>query len=162
MKKIFSLLFLLTATISVLAQSEQSLRDYLRENANSLNPIEGVYDVEWNCDYITPFVHQKYETDNYTIIIIKSGNNAFDVYASSRNYQKSPFLKVTQIGQTNVYYFYYLSSKCRIYLTDNGSHFVAKLLLDNESAKSFTGNPRLVPSVQVYPVYDCIKTYPTK
>ena len=162
MKRFICFMVLLVATICSYAQSEWSLRDYLKSNAETLDHIEGVYDVEWNCDYITPFVHQKYETDNYTIIIIKSGDNAFDVYASSRNYQKSPFLKVTQIGQTNVYYFYYLSSKCRIYLTDNGSHFVAKLLLDNESAKSFTGNPRLVPSVQVYPVYDCIKTYPTK
>lgn len=165
MKKILSILILLPVVVMCYAQSEQSLRDYLTNNASTLNPIEGVYDVEWNCDYVTPFVHQQYETDHFTLIIKSSGGNAFDVYASyasQRNYQKSPYLRITQIGQTNVYYFYYLSSKCRVYLTDNNNHFVAKLLLDNSSAKKFTENSSLAPSVHVYPVYDCIKTYPTK
>ncbi len=105
MKKIFSLLFLLTATISVLAQSEQSLRDYLRENANTLNPIEGVYDVEFYCDIITPFVHQKLGPSNFQMIIIKNGDNVFDVYIITNNgCEKYSTLKIAQIGQTNVYY----------------------------------------------------------
>lgn len=161
MKKICFLLTLLMMSINVFSQNEKVLKDYLANNAASLNPIEGVYDVEWTCDYITPFVHQKYEPETFTIIIVKNSEGSFDVYASQRNYAISPFLKITQIGQTNVYYFYYYTSKCRIYLTDNNRHFVAQLHLDNYSAKKFTGNSRTAPSVNVYPVYDCIKTFPT-
>lgn len=161
MKRFICFMVLLVATICSYAQSEWSLRDYLKSNAETLDPIEGVYDVEWNCDYITPFVHQKYETDHFTIIIKKSYDGSkFDVYSSNRNYGLSDFLSITKVGQTNVYYFYYKSSKCRIYLTDNNHHFVAKLQLDNSSAKFFTGNYRLAPSVNVLPVYDCIKTFP--
>ena len=69
-------------------------------------------------------------------------------------------VKIKKIGTTNVYYFYFESSKCRTYLTDNNYHFVAKLLLDHKTAIKFTGNERLAPSIKIYYNFDCIKTFP--
>lgn len=160
MKKIFVLLIFLVVTAVSHAQSAQSLRDYITKNANTLNPIEGIYDVELRADYVTPFVHQKLGPQTFTFYIIKGNTNNFNVYVGD-NADES-YISITQVGQTNVYYFSYMSSKCRIYLTDNNCHFVAELSLDNRSAKYFIGNSSLAPSVHVYPVYDCIKTYPTK
>lgn len=160
MKKIlFLLTFLASATVTI-AQSKQAIMDYLTKNANALNPIEGVYDVEAREDYVTPFVHQKFGPYNLTFYIVKSDNNKFNVYEGDNAYET--FFNIAQVGQTNVYYFSYMTSKCRIYLTDNDCHFVAKLLLDNSSAKVFERNSSLASFVHIYPVYDCIKTYPTK
>lgn len=159
MKKLISLLLFLVTVVVSMAQSKQSLMDYLAKNANTLNPIEGVYDVEVTADYITPFVHQKLAPNNTTFYIIKRDSNTFNVYVGDE--VDESYFSITQVGQTNVFYFSFMTSKCRIYLTDNNCHFVARLLLDNESAKQFMGNSRLAPSVHVYPVFDCIKTYPT-
>lgn len=160
MKKIFALLILLTTTAVSYAQSAQSLRDYLSKNSSTLNPIEGIYDVEVRADYITPFVHQKLGPKNFTLYIIKGDANNFNVFVGDD--ADESYFSITQVGQTNVYYFSYMTSKCRIYLADNNCHFVAKLSLDNKSAKYFIGNSSLAPSVHIYPVYDCIKTYPIK
>lgn len=160
MKKILVLLILVEITVVSHAQSAQSLRDYFTKNANTLNPIEGIYDVEVKADYVTPFVHQRLGPQNFTCYIIKVNSNNFTVYVGDD--ADESYFSITQVGQTNVYYFSYMSSKCRIYLTDNNCHFVAKLSLDNRSAKHFIGNSSLAPCVHVYPVYDCIKTYPTK
>ena len=167
MKKsiLFCLLFVFTT--NCMSQTKQALMDYLTQNAKYLNPIEGVYDVEWYCRWITPFVDKTYGTYNATFIIVKNTEGSYNVYHSSgygvgaNEFEIASNINIRQLGETNVYNFTYYTSKCRIYLTDNNTHFIAKMELDNKSARKLVTWMNLAPSVRIYPVYDCIKTYPT-
>jgi hypothetical protein len=78
MKKVAFLVVFFTIAINGLAQnSRQDLMDYLAKNVNSLDPIEGLYDVEWNCRYITPFVDQSYGIFSASMIIVKRNDGTF-------------------------------------------------------------------------------------
>ncbi|MBO4642743.1 MAG: hypothetical protein J5661_07810 [Bacteroidaceae bacterium] len=169
MKKIIVILLLLIPAVKGIAQTDQSLREYFSRNINTLDPIEGIYEVEWYCRYVTPFVDRYYGTYNATFYIAKyEKDGAFYVYLSTGygkdNYQYkiASNIKISKIGETNVYNFYYFSSKCRIRLIENNTQFIAKLLLDNQSARKLIPWMNIAPSVEIYPVYDCIKTYPTQ
>lgn len=163
MKRLIVFLMLTVVTLSASSQSDETLRDYYRTNLAQLDPIEGIYDVECYGDYVTPFVHQEYGKEQATFYIKRKIGDTFEVYlkADDGNPMLWDELKITKVGQTNVYYFYFISSKCRIYLTDNSCHFIAKLAFDHNTAVQFTGNSKLAPSVKIYYTYDCIKTYPT-
>lgn len=162
MKRFIILFVLLTMTLAVSAQSVSEMREYFQNNKNYLDPIEGFYDVETDGDYVTPFVHQKYAKEQLTWIIKKNDGSNFDVYMKGNDGEIGIFdeIKIKKIGETNVYYFYFETSKCRIYLIDNYSHFIAKLQFDHNTAVEFTGNTKLAPSVKIYYSFDCIKTYP--
>lgn len=168
MKQFLIILLLLLSSIKGVAQTEQSLKEYYSRNINNLDPIEGVYEVEWYCKWVTPFVDRSYGVYNATFYIAryeKDGN--FYVYLStgygkgSDHFKIASNVRISKIGETNVYNFYYHSSKCRIRLVENNTQFIAKLLLDNESARILIPWMNIAPSVEIYPVYDCIKTYPT-
>lgn len=162
MKRFIILFIIAIISISASSQTEQGLREYSENNKSNLDPIEGFYDVETSGDYITPFVHQKYENEQLSWIIKRSYGDSFDVYINEFNGNVRLFdvVKIRKIGATNVYYFFFESSKCRTYLTDNNYHFIAKLLLDHNTAIKFTGNTKLAPSIKIYYNFDCIKTYP--
>lgn len=168
MKKVAFLVVFFTIAINGLAQnSRQDLMDYLAKNVNSLDPIEGLYDVEWNCRYITPFVDQSYGIFSASMIIVKRNDGTFYIaYGSGYGFDSYEYkilnnITISRLGATNVYNFTYYTSKCRIYLTDNNTHFIAKMELDNGSARKLIPWMNIAPSVHIYPVYDCIKTYPT-
>lgn len=138
--------------------SVQQIRNYLASKITMLDPIEGEYDVEFSGEYITPFVHQYLDRDNYKIWIVRN-NNSFTIYTDNGGFKKSRILKIQPVGETNVYTFYYDSTPTRIYL-QNLNHFTASLHLNNSSACTFRGTST-APSVNILPVYDCIKVYPT-
>ena len=140
--------------------SEKEIRNYLSSHKTSLNPIEGEYDCELIYDYITPFVHQRYKF-SYTMWIVNEGYGEFGVYGDLDYFHRTNAYKIKQIGDSNVYRFYYMSSSARIYL-DNGMHFKASLELDYESACNFSSNPQLARCVSIFPVYDCYKVYPNR
>ncbi len=169
MKKFIVLLLLLMSSINNFAQTEQSLKEYYSRNINNLDPIEGIYEIEWYCRYVTPFVDRNYGPYNATFYIAryeKDGN--FYVYLStgygkdSYQYKIASNIKISKLGETNVYNFFYYNSKCRIRLTDNNTQFIAKMLLDNLSARKLIPWMDIAPSVNIYPVYDCVKIYPTQ
>ena len=168
MKKSLILLMLFAVAMSCMSQTKQDLMNYLANNVNSLNPIEGVYDVEWHCRYITPFVDRVYGAYDATVIIVRNTEGSYNVYHSSGygidsyEFRIASNVYISQLGESNVYNFFYYTSKCRIKLTDNNTHFVAKLQLDNGSACKLIPWMNIAPSVNIYPVYDCIKTYPTQ
>lgn len=140
-------------------KSEQGIRDYLAKNVAVLDPLEGEYDTELSGEYITPLVHQYYPKSSSKLFIVNN-NNKFSVYISTGEEFGQTYLSVRPIGETNVYWMYFDSTPTRIYL-ENNNHFIATFRLDNSSARKFTGNSRLSPSVQVKLVQDCIKIYPT-
>lgn len=157
MKKFLLLFALLTCCINSFSQSEESLRDYFERNASTLDPIEGIYDVESYGDYITPFVHQKYPKSNSTFYIMKDGNK-YKVYVKAGDTFGESGIKIEPIAG-NAYRFYFETSYTRIYL-ENRNHFEANIELDNESGKAFTGNDRLARSVRIILKNDAIKTFP--
>ncbi len=157
MKKVLLLFALLAFCINSYSQSEESLRDYFERNVSSLDPIEGIYDVEASGDYITPFVHQKYPNSNFSLYIIKNAS-LYDVYVKVDGGLEESYLKIEHIAG-NAYRFSFHTSHTRIYL-ENRNHFVATLELDNESAKLFTDSDRLAKSIRIIIKNDAIKTYP--
>ena len=162
MKRFIILFMLLATTLAVSSQSVSEMQEYFRNNKNHLDPIEGFYDVETAGDYVTPFVHQKYAKEQFTWVIRRNSGNNFDVYMKDNDGEIGMFdeVKIKKIGETNVYYFYFETSKCRTYLIDNYCHFIAKIQFDYNTAVKFTGNPKLAPSVKIYYSFDCIKTFP--
>lgn len=162
MKRVFILCVLLTMALSMSSQNISEMREYFQNNKNYLDPIEGFYDVETEGDYVTPFVHQKYAKEQLTLVIKRNYGNNFDVYIEDNEGEIGMFdeIKIKKIGETNVYYFSFETSKCRTYLIDNHCHFIAKLQFDYNTAVKFTGNKKLAPSVKIHYSFDCIKTYP--
>lgn len=139
--------------------SEQEIRNYLTKNVAILDPLEGEYDMECSGEYITPFVHQYYPRSRNKLFIVYN-NNKFSVYVSTDGEFGETYLSIKPIGKTNAYWMYFDTTPTRIYLQNN-NHFTATFELNNSSARKFTGNDRLAPSVQVNLVNDCIKVYPT-
>lgn len=139
--------------------SSQQIRSYYANNLSLLDPIEGEYDVEFSGEYITPLVHQYLDRDNFKIWIV-CNNSVFTIYTDDGGFRKSRLLSMQSVGETNVYTFYYDSTPTRIYLQDL-IHFKASLHLNNSSANTFRDAASTAPSVNILPVYDCIKVYPT-
>lgn len=140
-------------------QSEQQIRNYYASNIALLDPLEGEYDIDGAGEYITPFVHQYYPHNKYKIYIV-CNNNEFKVYAKADGDFSDSYFRIEPIGETNAYWMYFHSTATRIYLQDN-LHFAANFNLDHASAKKFTGNNRLSPSVNILLTNDCVKVYPT-
>lgn len=170
MKKplIILFMFVFSMTQSLYAQkqgysddfnSEQEIRNYLAKNIAILDPLEGEYDMECSGEYVTPIVHQYYPRSRNKLFIV-CNDNKFSIYVSANGEFGETYLSVKSIGKTNAYWMYFDTTPTRIYLQDN-IHFTATFELNNSSARKFTGNDRLAPSVQVNLVNDCIKVYPT-
>ena len=140
-------------------ESEQQIRNYFANNIMLLDPLEGEYDIDGTGEYITPFVHQYYPHNKYKIYIV-CNNNQFKVYAKVDGDFNESFFRIEPVGETNAYWMYFHTTATRIYLQDN-LHFAANFKLDNASAKKFTGNNRLSPSVSILLTNDCVKVYPT-
>lgn len=119
MKRVFILCVLLTMALSMSSQNISEMREYFQNNKNYLDPIEGFYDVETEGDYVTPFVHQKYAKEQLTLVIKRNYGNNFDVYIEDNEGEIGMLeeIKIKKIGETNVYYFSFETSKCRTYLT---------------------------------------------
>lgn len=139
--------------------SAQQIRNYYASNISLLDPVEGEYDVEFSGDYITPVGHWYLDRDVFKIWIV-CNNGAFAIYIDNGGFRKSRVLALQSIGETNAYTFYYDSTPTRIYLQDS-FHFKASLHLNNSSACTFR-NASTDKSVNILPIYDCIKVYPTK
>lgn len=161
-KSLFLYLFIFCVQI-VCAETELSLRKYFQENILELDPIEGIYDVQWLMRYVTPYVNQT-ENDHFTYYIKETykGSGKFSLYVKEQgSFHQSYNCKISRIGESSAYYFYYQSSQARFVL-ENESRFRAVVPLDHSSAKKVTGNPNLHPTlVKITLIYECIKTFPT-
>ena len=138
--------------------SVYEIQRYYAINIALLDPIEGEYDVDFSGEYITPLIHDYLDRDNFKIWIT-CNNNECTVYVNNGGLKKSRNLRIQSIGETNAYTFFYVTTPTRIYL-QNLNHFIASLHLNNYSASVFRGK-ETAASVNILPVYDCIKVYPT-
>lgn len=163
MKKYLIVSLLVLCSVVSYAETEYSLKDYFETNILELDPIEGVYDVQSLMRYVTPYVNQT-ENDHFTYYIKETykGSGYFSLYIKEQgSFYQSYNCKISRIGESSAYYFYYQSSQARFVL-ENESRFRAVVPLDHSSAKKVTGNPNLHPTlVKVTLIYECIKTFPT-
>ena len=163
--KRFTLLLLLTCCIAMCyAQTENSLREYFKNNILELDPIEGIYDCQVTMKYVTPYVNQTH-TDDPTKFFIKEtyrGSGRFEIYELYEGWYffKHDSNKIRKIGETSAYYYSFMSSQAR-FVMDGSSYFRAVVPLDHASAKEATDNPNLRSMIKVTLIYECIKTYPT-
>lgn len=170
MRNLILFLFLCIDFVAYTQTIEDLRKDYA-SNILTLDPIEGEYDVEAFGEYITPFVHQNLKQKKFKMWIVRDNNDfIFYVVLGNGNFKSNvqpneeagihTLYRIEPIGDTNAYWFSFDTSTTRIYL-QNRNHFEAKLQLDNNSAKKFTGNRNLSSSVNIFPSYDFIKVYPT-
>jgi len=125
MKKIFSALLLVVAIVtSGFCQKNtpsynngrdfSSIKNYLKDNLDSLDPIEGIYDVQidrTNESIETAMNGNKFYknySDNYTnrFAIVRLGVNRFEVISDDKNNEMRPSperILITRIGETMAY-----------------------------------------------------------
>lgn len=139
--------------------SVDDIRNYLESNILSIDPIEGEYDVQFEYKTNSPFAADG--NDNFSCFIIKNQvSNNYDFYFDS-DYPARLRLKqmrIEQIGTTNVYRLYWGESSNRVAL-ENNIHFIAKINLTSEDAKTYAYNSNF--TYQLILEFDCIKKYPT-
>lgn len=144
--------------------TEYSMLLYYKDNILALDPIEGLYDLQYEEFYVTPFVNQTWGENRVKWYIKESvrGCGNFDIYILGKNgtLEKNKF-SINRVGKTNAYYCHLFTSEVRFFLEDN-AYFRYSLTLDHSSAKSVMKNPNLAPSVKITTKMEGIKTYPTK
>lgn len=157
-KSLYLYLFLLLTTFTC-AQTDYSLKSYFKENILDLDPIEGVYDVECNMRYITPFVDQK--SKDYFTWYIKNEGGYFVVYLLENGSVKRRESYYSKVGETNAYMFHSNLGFQERFVLNNSIQFDFTTLLNHSAAIKLTGNPNLAGSVRIYLTYNAIKKYPT-
>lgn len=125
MKKIISaLLLVVVVSTSCFSQNNTpsynngrdffSIKKYLQDNLDSLDPIEGIYNVQIDRTYErieTAMNGNKFYnnySDNYTnrFAIVRSEDNRFEVISDNKNNEMQPFperILITRIGETMAY-----------------------------------------------------------
>lgn len=140
MKKLFFSLGLYVLSILAYGQP-QTYESYFSENILSLDPIEGIWDVNGTITLISS--GRSFDAKN--TYYIKKNGNGFSVYSSNNSYNGS----IVNIGETNVYNFNYCidglgETTCRIYLEGN-NHFIQTCSMGRKAHLEM----------------DCVKSYPT-
>ncbi len=185
MKKLLFLIYVISFSIRVLSQISstgysskmnppfgdqctlETLKNYL-SNSESLDPIEGLYDVKWtdHCTY-TRYGLRSFE-DALCVGVVK-GQNGFYMYAPYNNgYSCQKWLLVQRIGDTPLYNFVYLddmevgterliSTKERVLLKDNLFWEYSHTYSDSEKAHLghddvvVTNYTRTISAIKIFP-----------
>lgn len=139
--------------------SESQLRRYLADNVATLDPAEGVYDVQFIQKNGSPFAQNS--SDNWTYFIVKDPNSStFEIYsdASGSGISKSDNVRIESIGETNAYRLYWHNSSNRAYL-ENNLRLSTTIQLSQTDARNFAENPKFAHWITL--TYDMVKRYPT-
>ncbi|MCM1333005.1 MAG: serine protease [Bacteroides sp.] len=162
MNKIIIILISIVSTLTSLAQispkSEAELRAYFKNNISSLNPIEGVYDLNLEALSENAFVRFPSETTNRTILIYKDLSGLFKIYGDKN-------ITIKQIGESDIYNFndYFkkgnITESTRFVLKD-GQYFEVKYQVPDRELRQALGR-NYQAGFKVGYVWSCIKEYPT-
>lgn len=162
MNKIIIILISIVSTLTSLAQispkSEAELRAYLKNSISSLNPIEGVYDLNLEVLSENAFVRFPSETTNRTILIYKDLSGLFKIYGDKN-------ITIKQIGESDIYNFndYFkkgnITESTRFVLKD-GQYFEVKYQVPDRDLRQALGR-NYQAGFKVGYVWSCIKEYPT-
>ena len=141
-------------------ETKASLKKYYQDNILTLDPIEGIYDVQFRAATSSPYAPTSQE--NWQCAIYKEGGEyklypfSYGKYYGTETWSN---YKIIKIADTNAYTFYYYTSSSRIYITGYNSQFTVRLDLDMRSAREFSKNPQFAYKIAI--AMNLVKTYPT-
>ena len=141
-------------------ETKASLKKYYQDNILTLDPIEGIYDVQFRAATNSPYAPTSQE--NWQCAIYKEGGEyklypfSYGKYYGTETWSN---YKIIKIADTNAYTFYYYTSSSRIYITGYNSQFTVRLDLDMRSAREFSKNPQFAYKIAI--AMNLVKTYPT-
>ena len=141
-------------------ETKASLKKYYQDNILTLDPIEGIYDVQFRAATNSPYAPTSQE--NWQCAIYKEGEEyklypfSYGKYYGTETWSN---YKIIKIADTNAYTFYYYTSSSRIYITGYNSQFTVRLDLDMRSAREFSKNPQFAYKIAI--AMNLVKTYPT-
>jgi hypothetical protein len=135
MKKLILLSCACLLSIFSFAETEYSLKQYFEENILKLDPIEGIYDIEFLMRYLTPYVDQN--SKGYYKWYVKKEGNIYTLFSLSTDLsieRTSVFFQ--KIGDTNAYYYNNdgIGNKER-FILNNNRQFLFTCHLNHEAAK---------------------------
>lgn len=87
------------------------IKQYLTSNINSLDPIEGLYDVFWESNILYEHVEPHESESSYIIAIIKNGNLFYFYAPYNQSYVPAHWLVIEPIGSTGIYNFMFTSKE---------------------------------------------------
>lgn len=163
MKRIVLFITLFSSTISSFGQSgvylsDSNKKDYYQKNILTLDPIEGIYDVEIRQQGSNSFQNFPATTDNIELAIYKTANGVFGVI-------NNDVYSIEKIGDTNAYNFLikwseigYVDKK-RIYLNQS-NQFQVSFSIPEEQMKHNMGRD-YQKGFKVDFNFNCIKKFPT-
>ena len=135
--------------------SSYEIKNYYSKNIQYLDPIEGVYDVDFAANTNSPWAPNL--RDNDTFYIVKEYENSFAVYSEGGGFHKGENLSFKKIGDTNVYRASWQNSSVQAYL-ENRTRLSFSIELYREDARKFAQNPNF--AWRIILVYNMIKEYP--
>ena len=141
-------------------ETKASLKKYYSDNILTLDPIEGIYDVQFQAATNSPYAPTSQE--NWQCAIYKErGEYKLYPFSYGKYYGTETWnnYKIIKIADTNAYTFYYYTSSSRIYTTGYNSQFTVRLDLDTRSAREFSKNPQFAYKIAI--AMNLVKTYPT-
>lgn len=144
------------------------LKDYLLKNKLSLNPIEGLYDVNWKDRCIYKSYEPRVFEDSETIGIIKHGRYFYFYGPSGDGYSAHEWLLIEQIGETPLYNFMMLHkksnqnyskilSKQRVLLNDgmiwdySHSYTEEEIIVFKSNPEILAGEDRQLSAIKIFP-----------
>ena len=136
------------------------MKKYYSDNILTLDPIEGIYDVQFQAATNSPYAPTSQE--NWQCAIYKErGEYKLYPFSYGKYYGTETWnnYKIIKIADTNAYTFYYYTSSSRIYTTGYNSQFTVRLDLDTRSAREFSKNPQFAYKIAI--AMNLVKTYPT-
>ena len=153
--------------------SEDSFKRYFNLYDSTLDPLEGIYDVEVGFIYLLNGYHQpQVNKGAYKMAICKDGDYLFSkiIFNDGMTHNSEPFLIFKRIGSTNAYYLYERSNldegflpkhSERFVLNDNGT-FSLEFGLSASEISTLNDNIReaMHGSKYVHRFYSAIKLFP--
>lgn len=163
MKRLVLFFTLFSSVITSFGQSgvhisESNKKEYFKKNILTLDPIEGIYDVEARTQGSNSFQSFPETTQNEELTIYKTADGVFGMI-------KNNVYSIEKIGETNAYYFLikwndikYVDKK-RIYLNQNGQFQVSFNIPVEQMKKDMGRNYQ--SGFKVNSNFNFIKKYPT-
>ena len=158
MKKSLLLCICLLYMSITLAETEYSFKRYLEENILKLDPIEGLYEMNFKQETNSPYAPNL--SNQFPVALKKSHGGTIKLYIKfkgSNQYEESS-ITLNRIGETNAYTFTTYTTKGTLYLTNNMQWHIS-IELNPESARYVANNPNFV--YRIWQTYSAVKSYPT-
>jgi S1-C subfamily serine protease len=163
MKKIIIVIACILCNSFLFAESEYSLKEYLKTNILKLDPIEGEYNVSLH-QYLTPSAGEGSSWKINPTYYIKKEHDSFVVY---NNKGEETLFQISRIGDTNAYLLtfnhYAYGFEKHQFVLQNGIMFEINHEFTPSTVKRQINNIHNIPLSRIHSYFNMrgIKSYPT-